>query len=81
MTRRWIVEHRYLKDWVIGSTREAAETAAMYTWFGGDPTEFIAAEAWGAVSVRCLKPEISHVDVNLHPLFDNILNLVRPPKP
>jgi len=77
---RWIVEHRHLKDWVMGSTREEAETAAIYTWFGGATCDFIIAEAWGDVSVRCLTPQISHVDVNLHPLFDTILDIVRPPK-
>jgi hypothetical protein len=75
---RWIVEHQHLKGWVYGSTREAAETEAIHTWFGGDPCDFITAEAWGDVSVRCLKPEVSHVDINLHPLFDAILDIVRP---
>jgi hypothetical protein len=76
---RWIVEHQ--DHWpVYGRTREEAETEAIQQWFDGEPTEFITAEAWGIVSVRCLKPQVSHIDINLHPLFDAILSHVRPPK-
>jgi hypothetical protein len=72
MTRNWIVEHQ--DHWpVYGRTREEAETEAIHQWFGGEATEFVTAEAWGIITVRCLTPVV-------HPLFDNILSIVRPPK-
>jgi hypothetical protein len=79
MTRNWIVTHQ--AHWpVYGRTREEAETEAIAQWFDGEATEFVTAEAWGIVSVRCLNPEISHLDVNLDPLFATIIDIVRPPR-
>jgi hypothetical protein len=79
MTRNWIVEHQ--DHWpVYGRTREEAENEAILHWFDNEPCDFVTAEAWGIVSVRCLKPQVSHIDIDLHPLFDIIVDIVRPPK-
>jgi hypothetical protein len=72
MTRTWIVVHQ--DYWpVYGRTREEAETEAIHMWFDGEATEFVTAEAWGIVQVKQLQPIV-------HPLFDTIIDIVRPPK-
>jgi hypothetical protein len=80
MTRTWIVEHQDYFP-VYGRTREEAETEAIHQWFGGEATEFVTAEAWGIITVKHEVAFACDVEPDVHPLFDIIIDIVRPPRP